>query len=507
MCKPILTAASSSRLVCYYDSLAEDRAEDGKFRISNINPNQCTHLIFAFSDISSVNDLVPSRDTDVQLYQSFNGLKTRNPLLKTLLAVGGITFNRQKFSTMVSTQTTRAMFIQSAITLLRKYGFDGLNLDWRFPAAAGSQSDNKQKFTLLCQELNAAFVAEGTQNNSDRLILTASVSAEKAVIDASYEVAQIAGNLDFINVLTFDFRGPWENVTGHHSPLFRGSQDTGDKINSNTDGMQYWRDQGAPAQLLNLGLATYGRAFTLSSPSTDVGAPANGTGEEGCYTGEDGFWAYYETCLYIEGALIQLITDQKVPYALTENQWVGFDNKESFETKVSYLKTNNFGGAFVWSLDLDDFTGKFCNDSKYPLISHVTTTTPTTTTPTTTTTTPTTTTATPTTTTTTLTTTTPTTTITTPTTTTTTPTTTTMTTTPTTTTTTPTTTTTTPTTTTTTPTSTGNSRGLCAGKNSGLISNPKDPQSFFNCGDKAVHLQYCQARLIFKESCQCCDYP
>uniref|UniRef100_A0A3B4VLE5 chitinase n=1 Tax=Seriola dumerili TaxID=41447 RepID=A0A3B4VLE5_SERDU len=455
------------------------RAEDGKFRISNINPNQCTHLIFAFSDISSVNALVPSRDTDKQLYQSFNGLKTRsdlNLLLKTLLAVGGITFNRQKFSTMVSTQSRRAMFIQSAIKLLRTYGFDGLNLDWRFPAAAGSQSDNKQKFTLLCQELKAAFVAEGTETNRDRLILTASVSAEKAVIDASYEVAQIAGNLDFINVLTFDFRGPWENVTGHHSPLHRGSKDTGDKINSNTDGMQYWRDQGAPAQLLNLGLATYGRAFTLSSPSTDVGAPANGTGEEGCYTGEDGFWAYYETCLYIEGALIQLITDQKVPYALTENQWVGFDNKESFETKVSYLKTNNFGGAFVWSLDLDDFTGKFCNDSKYPLISHVhdllvpgdknAISVP----PTTTTTTPTTTTST------------PTTTITTPT-------------------------TTTPTTTTTAPTTTTNSRGLCDGRSSGLISNPKDPQSFFNCGDRAVYLQYCQAGLIFRESCQCCDFP
>ena len=62
--------------------------------------------------------------------------------------------------------------------------------------------------------------------------------------------------------------------------------------------MQYWVDKGAPAQLLNLGLAAYGRAFSLSSASSDVGAPASGPGEEGCYTGEEGFWAYYEVLLY-----------------------------------------------------------------------------------------------------------------------------------------------------------------------------------------------------------------
>lgn len=58
--------------------------------------------------------------------------------------------------------------------------------------------------------------------------------------------------------------------------------------------MKYWQDQGAPTQKLNLGLAAYGRSFTLSSASTGVGAPASGPGEEGCYTGEEGFWAYYE---------------------------------------------------------------------------------------------------------------------------------------------------------------------------------------------------------------------
>lgn len=58
--------------------------------------------------------------------------------------------------------------------------------------------------------------------------------------------------------------------------------------------MWFWQDQGAPAQKLNMGLAAYGRAFTLASSSTGVGAAAKGPAEEGCYTGEMGFWAYYE---------------------------------------------------------------------------------------------------------------------------------------------------------------------------------------------------------------------
>ncbi|XP_034550755.1 chitinase-3-like protein 1 [Notolabrus celidotus] len=356
--------ASSKKLVCYYNSMAEEREDQGKFSISDIDPNKCTHLIYAFADING-NEIAPASVGDIQQYIKFNALKESNPLLKTLLAVGGLTFNNKKFSAMVQKKENRAEFIKSVVNLLKTMGFNGLNIDWRYPGGAGGQTQDKQKFTKLCEELKTAFKAEG-------LILSASVSAERSTIDASYEVEQISMQLDFINVLTFDLHGPWEEVTGHHSPLFPGSEETGDNMYLNADSaLNYWIDQGAPAEKLTMGIAFYGRAFSLSSNSTDVGAPADGPGEEGCYTGEEGFWASYETCIYLEGVKTQRISDQQVPYATTENQWVGFDDETSLATKAGYLTKNNFGGAFVWSLDLDDFSGEFCDQGKSPFISQL----------------------------------------------------------------------------------------------------------------------------------------
>ena len=49
----------------------------------------------------------------------------------------------------------------------------------------------------------------------------------------------ISRELDFINVMTYDFHGTWEQFTGHNSPLFRGSEDSGDLIYFNTVST-YW---------------------------------------------------------------------------------------------------------------------------------------------------------------------------------------------------------------------------------------------------------------------------
>lgn len=39
--------------------------------------------------------------------------------------------------------------------------------------------------------------------------------------------------------------------------------------------------------------------------------------------------------------------------------------------QISWVKANDFMGVMIWALDLDDFTGGFCNEGAYPLITEI----------------------------------------------------------------------------------------------------------------------------------------
>ena len=117
-------------------------------------------------------------------------------------------------------------------------------------------------------------------------------------------------------------------------------------------------------------MPVYGRTFTLEDATKfDIGAKAVGGGKAGKYTGETGFLSYYEICDFLHEENTTLVWDneQQVPFAYRSDQWVGFDDERSLQTKISWLKTEGFGGIMVWSVDLDDFRG-YCGTGKYPLL-------------------------------------------------------------------------------------------------------------------------------------------
>lgn len=81
------------QVVCYYTNWSQYRTKHGKFLPEDIEPDLCTHIIFAFGwlkkgKLSSFESNDETKDGKVGLYERIMTLKKANPKLKILLAIG-----------------------------------------------------------------------------------------------------------------------------------------------------------------------------------------------------------------------------------------------------------------------------------------------------------------------------------------------------------------------------------------------------------------------------------
>jgi len=93
----------------------------------DVDGNGYTHLAYCFASIDVDGKLEPwagDFNGEVQQYADFNAIKSTYPDLKTMIAVGGWTFNdpgatQTRFSDVASTPESRATFAASVVDFLR----------------------------------------------------------------------------------------------------------------------------------------------------------------------------------------------------------------------------------------------------------------------------------------------------------------------------------------------------------------------------------------------------
>lgn len=121
-------------------------------------------------------------------------------MFRTLTSEKKAGATRKAFGTMSASASTRKAFINGAIQFMQTYGFDGLDLDWEYPAAddrGGVKADTANYVTLV-KELKAAF------GSTYGLTIT---------LPTSYwylqhiDVKSMEESVDWFNMMTYDLHG------------------------------------------------------------------------------------------------------------------------------------------------------------------------------------------------------------------------------------------------------------------------------------------------------------
>nr|XP_012147710.1 PREDICTED: probable chitinase 2 isoform X3 [Megachile rotundata]XP_012147712.1 PREDICTED: probable chitinase 2 isoform X3 [Megachile rotundata] len=341
-------------VTCYVASWAIYRPQNGKFGIDDLNPNLCTHLVYAFAGLNDTTWTIRSLDPYMDIengignYKKMTQLRHKYPDLNVLLAIGGWNEGSKNYSELASSPERRSRFIDSVVYYLRKYDFNGFDLDWEFPGSRGGVPADKENFVSLVKELKEAF-------QKSNYLLTAAITANKGTIDTAYNIPELSLYLDHIHVMAYDYHGTWDNKVLPNSPL-----------DSVKDTMNYLLNKGAPANKLVLGLPMYGRTFILasklnSSDESPIGQRSLSEGFNGSYTGQNGFMGYNEICEELVTSnnwRIGWDDSSNTPYAIKDDYVIVYDNPRSLKAKVEYAKSLNLAGVMVWSIDTDDFKGK-----------------------------------------------------------------------------------------------------------------------------------------------------
>ena len=116
-----------------------------------------------------------------------------DPELKVLFSVGGWTAGGWVFSQMAQNRESRLLFIQSAVHFVNYFGFDGIDIDWEYPALDGvngwepTDPLDREHFSLLIQEMRAAF-----NHHNPPLMLTFFAANDPAKAALAYEIDQVS---------------------------------------------------------------------------------------------------------------------------------------------------------------------------------------------------------------------------------------------------------------------------------------------------------------------------
>jgi chitinase len=317
-----------------------------------IHPEKLTHINFAFAQITPAGRAELANGELEASLRRLVALKRTSPRLKVIVSIGG--WMADGFSDAALSETSRALFADSAVDLLRRFSADGIDLDWEYPgqgvAGIKYRAEDRQNFTrllaMLRTKLDAASVAQG-RTGASRYTLSIA-SADREYFDHT-EMDKLHVYLDWINVMSYDFFNSLTPTTGHHAGLYRAAATVPTDRDADESVKQHLA-AGIPSEKIVLGVAFYGRGFAGVKPIDN--------GLEQPYERFEGAHNYSELAdkFIDKQGFVRYWDDRaKAPYLWNSasRTFITYDDPRSIRIKAQYVKAHHLGGMMFWELSED----------------------------------------------------------------------------------------------------------------------------------------------------------
>ncbi|KAJ5642215.1 glycoside hydrolase family 18 protein [Penicillium lividum] len=318
------------------------------------------HLNFAFAYIDPTTfQVAPMAADQVDLYNRTTALKALNNGMEVWISIGGWTMNdadqptASTFSNLAASSSAQASFFASLVSFMETYGFDGVDIDWEYPAAtdrSGVAADYENYVTFL-QNLKTATGASGHKYG-----LSITIPSSYWYMQ-HFDIVNIAKVVDWFNLMSYDLHGTWDSTDEYIGPYVYAHTN----LTEIDESLQLlWRNDINGSQI-NLGLGFYGRSFTLSDSScTEPGCEFSAGGNAGNCTQNVGTLSYAEIQDVIAGGAIATLDSAAAVKQLVwdDNQWVSYDDAYTLGLKLDYANKHCLGGTMIWAVSLDTSDGK-----------------------------------------------------------------------------------------------------------------------------------------------------
>ncbi|KAJ1644716.1 hypothetical protein J3B02_001763 [Coemansia erecta] len=300
-------------------------------------------------------------------------VRQRNPHLRTLISVGGWSWSGN-FSSMAASPAARREFALSVGDFVQRFGFDGVDIDWEHPVEGGMDGNARspndaRNYLALLHELRS-HLDSLPRPRFGRYEITIATSAAPTVY-RHLDLAAIARVVDFINVMAYDFAGPWSAITGHQQNLFRPAAGDSGIVGDGT--VSDYIARGVPPHKIVLGVGFYGRGFAnVDHSKSPVGhLPGLGCSFSGVPPGtwEPGsfdFKALRKSHLVPGSGFTAHWDDSaKAPilYSPDQRVMITYEDAVSLSWKSDYVMRRSLGGIMVWELSQDhdnELVAKIC---------------------------------------------------------------------------------------------------------------------------------------------------